>query len=145
VDDFSNEMVERFMKTRVYYADTDAGGVVYYANYLRWLEMARSDWLQQWGVSVADYVQQGVLFAVRRVEIDYRVPAVLGDEVEVTVEPTEVRRVRFALRQNVIRCGDNAQLASAVVHLACLTPEGKITTLPETMSETLRKMLSGQD
>ena len=75
------------MRTKVYYADTDAGGVVYYANYLRWLEMARSDWLEQSGVSVAEYVEQGVVFAVRRVEIDYHNSAVLGDEVEVTVEP----------------------------------------------------------
>ena len=74
------------MRTKVYYADTDAGGVVYYGNYMRWLEMARADWLERWGVSLADYVEQGVLFAVRRVEIDYLTSAVLGDEVEVTVE-----------------------------------------------------------
>ena len=59
------------MKTKVYYADTDAGGVVYYANYLRWLEMARADWLEESGVSLAEYVRQGTVFAVVRVEIDY--------------------------------------------------------------------------
>lgn len=51
------------MKTRVYYADTDAGGVVYYANYLRWLEMARFEFLERFGVSVTEYARQGFVFA----------------------------------------------------------------------------------
>lgn len=118
------------MKTKVYYADTDAGGVVYYANYLRWLEMARSDWLEAHGTSVAEYAQQGCLFAVSRVEADYHIPAVLGDEVEVTVAPHQVRRVRFTLQQDVIRSSDRVKLVSALVSIACLTPEGKITTIP---------------
>lgn len=130
------------MKTTVYYADTDAGGVVYYANYLRWLEMARSDWLASSGISITDYVAQGVIFAIRRVEIDYRIPAVLGDEVEVTVEPLEVRRVRFVLRQQVIRIGDGQILASANVTCACLTPEGKITAVPRPLAEEMSRMIS---
>ncbi len=90
------------MKTKVYYADTDAGGVVYYANYLRWLEMARADWLEQLGTPIKSYVEQGVIFAVVRAEVDYHKPAVLGDEVEVTVEPSQLRRVRFTLNQDVV-------------------------------------------
>ncbi len=129
------------MKTKVYYADTDAGGVVYYGNYLRWFEMARSDWLEHWGVSVADYARQGVLFAVRRVEVDYLAPAVLGDEVEVTVEAVETRRVRFTLRQQVIRTSDQAPLASALVTLACLTPEGRITQVPADMAAAMKQMI----
>ena len=129
------------MRTKVYYADTDAGGVVYYANYLRWLEMARSDWLEQAGTSVADYAQQGVLFAVARVEIDYHVSAVLGDEVEVTVDPEQVRRVRFVLSQHVVRVRDRAKLAAAQVTVVCLTPEGKITTLPPALAQAMSRQL----
>jgi len=125
------------VKAKVYYADTDAGGVVYYAHYLRWLEMARCDWLEQDGVSVADFARQGVLFAVVRVEIDYHVPAVLGDEIDVTVEPDQMRRVRFTLRQNVFRCADATKLVSAKVTIACLTPEGKVRPVPEALYRKL--------
>ena len=127
------------MRAKVYYADTDAGGVVYYANYLRWLEMARSDWLEQTGTSVAEFVRQGILFAVVRVEIDYHLPAVLGDEVEITVEPDQVRRVRFTLRQNVYRCSDAAKLVSAKITVACLTPEGKISSVPQELRRELSR------
>ena len=132
------------VRTKVYYADTDAGGVVYYANYLRWLEMARSDWLELSGVSITDYVEQGVLFAVVRVEIDYHISAVLGDEVEVTVEPERVRRVRFILRQNVVRISDGARLVSAKVTIACLTPQGKITTVPPQLAQQMSDLIPAE-
>ncbi len=132
------------MKTKVYYADTDAGGVVYYANYLRWLEMARSDWLEETGISVAQYVERGVLFAVVRVEIDYHVPAVLGNEIEVTVVAQQVRRVRFTLLQDVIRSSDGTKLAAAKITVACLTPEGKITSVPAELAQTLSQQLTGK-
>lgn len=125
------------MKTKVYYADTDAAGVVYYGNYLRWLEMGRSDWLDEWGVSLADYARQGVLFSVIRVEIDYLIPGVLGDEVEVTVEPEQVRRVRFVLRQDVVRVSDQAKLAAAKVTVACLSPDGKIVPVPQKLAQDM--------
>ncbi len=121
------------MKTKVYYADTDAGGVVYYANYLRWMEMARADWLEQSGTPLRDYVAQGVIFAVVRAEVDYHRPAVLGDEVEVTVEPVLLRRVRFTLAQNVYRCADGTKLASGKITVACLTPDGRPTAVPDNL------------
>lgn len=134
------------MKTKVYYADTDAAGVVYYGNYLRWLEMARSDWLDQWGVPLADYANQGVLFSVVRVEIDYLSPAVLGDDVEITVVPQRVRRVRFLLRQDVIRVSDRRTLATANVTLACLAPEGRAVPVPPRLAEVMsEKLEQGQE
>jgi tol-pal system-associated acyl-CoA thioesterase len=134
------------VKTKVYYADTDAGGVVYYANYLRWMEMARADWLEQFGASLRSFVEQGVIFAVVRAEVDYHKPAVLGDEVEVTVEPLELRRVRFTLAQNVYRCTDSAKLAGGKITVACLTPEGRPTAVPAnlTASFTLRPPTDSQ-
>ncbi|MFW6169136.1 MAG: acyl-CoA thioesterase [Planctomycetota bacterium] len=130
------------MKTKVYYADTDAAGVVYYGNYLRWLEMARSDWLDEWGVSLAEYAKQGILFSVVRVEIDYLTPAVLGDTVEITVEPERLRRVRFVLRQDVIRVSDGTKLAAAKVTLACLAPEGKIVSVPQRLARDMSAELA---
>ena len=126
------------MKTRVYYADTDAGGVVYYANYLRWLEMARFEFIESFGVSVTGYVNQGFVFAVARLEIDYLAPAMLGDEVEIETMVERVRRVRFILKQRVKRSGDGQELAAATLTLACVTPEGNLTALPDGLADALR-------
>ncbi len=127
------------MKTKVYYADTDAGGVVYYANYLRWLEMARCELIEALGMSVAEYVEQGFVFAVARVEIDYRVAAVLGDQVEIETLVERVRRVRFTLDQRVVRSSDDVELVRAKVTVACVSPQGKLIALPDDLAEALRE------
>ena len=122
------------MKTKVYYGDTDAGGVVYYANYLRWMEMARSDWLDDLGISVVEYARRGILFVVARVEIDYRVPAVLVDEVEIETAIERVRHVRFTVGQRVVRCADGKELTRARITVACLDSKAKIRPLPEELA-----------
>jgi len=127
------------MRTTVYYADTDAGGVVYYANYLRWFEIARSDWLAANDTSVAAYMKQGVLFAVARAEVDYHKPAVLGDEVEVTVRPVHKRHVRFTLAQEVYRVSDGTKLVSALITIVCLTPAGRPTAVPAALANVLAR------
>jgi acyl-CoA thioester hydrolase len=127
------------MKIKVYYADTDAGGVVYYANYLRWLEMARCELLEDMGTSVVEYVARGFVFAVARVEIDYRVPAVLGDEVEIETLVERVRRVRFVLDQRAVRSADGEELVRAKVTVACVSPQGKLIALPDDLAEALRE------
>jgi len=129
------------MKAKVYYADTDAGGVVYYANYLRWLEMARCDLVEGLGMSVAEYAERGFIFAVARVEIDYRVSAVLGDIVEIETVVERVRHVRFTLKQRVVRSADGEELVSAKVLLACVNPQGKVIALPEKLAAALRERL----
>ena len=104
---------------RVYYEDTDAAGVVYYANYLRFLERARTEWLRHLGFEVVamerDY---GSVFVVRRLAIDYRFPARLGDALCVSVAIAERGYSRLRLTQTVAR--DDAQLCAADVTLACL-------------------------
>jgi acyl-CoA thioester hydrolase len=127
------------VKTKVYYADTDAGGVVYYANYLRWMEMARCELLEDLGTSVAAYAEQGYVFAVARVEIDYRMPALLGDEVEIVTTVQQVRRVRFTVQQRVVRCADGEELATALVMVACVDPRGRVTALPDALAAALRE------
>jgi tol-pal system-associated acyl-CoA thioesterase len=129
------------VKTRAYYADTDAGGVVYYANYLRWLEMARYEYLEQFGVPLTEYVRQGYIFAVARLEIDYLTPTRLGDQVEIETQVERVRRVRFILRQKIKRCADDQDLAKAMLTLACLTPEGKLSALPDDLADALQRLV----
>ena len=104
---------------RVYYEDTDAAGVVYYANYLRYLERARTEWLSSLGLELAALEREhGITFVVHHVDIRYHQPARLGDRLDVTVAITGRGRARLVARQDVRR-GDEV-LAEATVTLACL-------------------------
>ena len=114
---------------RIYYEDTDVGGVVYYANYLRFLERARTDWLRAAGFEL-DAIQRDMkaVFVVRRVEADYHQPALLGNMITVTAEPTEVGASRLVIRQRVLRSrtsGDATDelLLSATVTLAFIASD----------------------
>lgn len=130
------------MRVRVYYADTDAGGVVYYGTYLRWLEMARWELIEGLGVPVAEYAAQGILFAVVRIEVDYLAPAALADELEIGTEVEGVRRVRFTVRHRVTRVADGQPLVAARVALASLSREGKIVALPESLASALQSRVA---
>jgi len=107
---------------RVYYEDTDAAGVVYYANYLKFMERARTEWMAALGFPLAAFEREhGVIFVVHRCEIDFHLPARLNDDLLVTVEGVQRGASRLVARQEVRR--ENAEgvvLTSAVVTLACL-------------------------
>jgi len=107
------------LPVRVYYEDTDAAGVVYYANYLRFLERARTEWLASLGHPVAELERvHGIVFVVRRIEVDYRRPARLSDALDVTVAIEALGRASLTARQRVMR-GDE-ELVAARVMLACV-------------------------
>ena len=104
---------------RVYYEDTDAAGVVYYANYLKFMERARTEWLAALGFPLASVEREhGVVFVVTRCEIDFVLPARLNDALDVTVEVLHRGASRLVARQEVRR--DEAVLTAARVTLACL-------------------------
>ena len=104
---------------RVYYEDTDAAGVVYYANYLRFMERARTEWLSSLGFELADLEREhGIAFAVHHVDIRYHQPARLGDRLDVTVAMAGQGRTRLIADQQVRRGED--VLVDARVTLACL-------------------------
>jgi acyl-CoA thioester hydrolase len=104
---------------RVYYEDTDAGGVVYYGNYLRYAERARTEALRDAGIPHADLVERfGLMFMVHRVEIDYVRPAVLDDKLVVDTETMDVGGATVLLRQTVR--GPNGVCAALRVKLACV-------------------------
>jgi len=104
---------------RVYYEDTDAGGVVYYANYLRFLERARTEWLAAMGFPLTVLEREHeAIFVVHRLEIEYTQPARLGEVLEVTFSVAERGRSRLIALQDVTRQG--ARLVHARVTLACL-------------------------
>ncbi|MCY4421250.1 MAG: tol-pal system-associated acyl-CoA thioesterase [Gammaproteobacteria bacterium] len=109
-------------QVRVYYEDTDAGGVVYYANYLRFMERARTEWLRALGVEQDRLMQdRNVLFAVRSVQIEYKRPARFNDALSVTVEPVATRPASLSIRQAIMHDQDEALLfAQADVNVVCL-------------------------
>jgi acyl-CoA thioester hydrolase len=104
---------------RVYYEDTDLGGVVYYANYLKFLERARTEWLRARGFEQTTLAAvHEVMFIVRSVALDYRKPARFNDQLEVTVELREIGASRIALHQLVTR--GKEELVAAQVEIACV-------------------------
>ena len=121
-------MTHRF-NLRVYYEDTDLAGIVYYANYLKFIERARSEWVRTLGIDqVRLKADEGIVFAVRRVEADYIAPAHFDDELEVTTVPVAVTGARVVLTQEVIRGGE--RLFSAQVTLVALSDTGHPVRLP---------------
>jgi acyl-CoA thioester hydrolase len=104
---------------RVYYEDTDSGGVVYYANYLRFLERARTEWLRALGFSQGKLAaEEGVLFVVRAVGVEYIKPSFFDDNLRVTVELAKVGASLMVVAQQVMREGE--VLVTAEIKLACV-------------------------
>ena len=108
--------------SRVYWEDTDAGGVVYYANYLKFLERARTEWLRTRGHSQREIVEQaGVLFVVARIEVDYRRAARLDDLLFVSCEPKAEGRVTLQFAQRITLGSPTGELVvEALIRAACV-------------------------
>jgi acyl-CoA thioester hydrolase len=120
-------MTEPFAHTvRVYWEDTDAGGVVFYANYLKFFERARTEWLRAAGFGQARLREQhGLMFVVADTALQYRRPARLDDELRITVEPEAPRGATLALAQRASRGGDalvDSRITIACVEAATLRP-----------------------
>ena len=113
---------------RVYYEDTDLAGLVYYANYLRFIERARSEMVRAAGIDQVAMKAQGLVFAVRRVEADYLSPARYDDQIEVRTTLDRVKGVRFDMPQEVWR-GETC-LFRARVTIVVLDAQGRPARLP---------------
>jgi acyl-CoA thioester hydrolase len=124
---------------RVYFQDTDAGGVVYHANYLNFMERARTEWLRSHGYSNAGLMKEfGMVFVVRSIKLDYLKPALLDDSLEVTAEIGEIGRSRISLTQSILR--GTAVLTEAEVHLVCVSLANfKPASVPEVLRVQLKK------
>lgn len=113
---------------RVYYEDTDMAGIVYYANYLRYIERARSDWVREIGIDQNAMRDDGLVFAVRRVEADYLSSARFDDELQVETSVQQVTGARLVMEQ-VVKRGQE-RLFEAVVTIVCVTDSGQPARLP---------------
>ncbi|MGD9649688.1 MAG: YbgC/FadM family acyl-CoA thioesterase [Dongiaceae bacterium] len=125
---------------RVYYAETDAGGVVYHAAFLNYAERARCEWLRELGYSVADLqYTHGLIFAVRNCDIEYLAPAKLDQELTITTHLLHMGGASLGLEQ-IIRHQD-AVLTRLKVTLVAVTTLGKTQRLPEELREKLQPYL----
>jgi acyl-CoA thioester hydrolase len=123
-------LVEHLFDLRVYYEDTDLAGIVYYANYLKFIERARSEWVRGLGVDqVALKRDAGLVFAVRRVEADYLLPGVFDDVLQVRTRLVEASGARLQLEQVIWR--GEERLFVSIVTLVCLTVAGRPARLPQ--------------
>lgn len=127
---------------RVYWEDTDAGGVVYHARYLAFFERARSDWLRVMGFpQVPMREHDNRLFVVRRIDIRFVAPARLEDELAITIDVEHLRAASLTFMQHMHRSGDDALLATARVDAACLDADRFV---PARMPEALRAAIRNQ-
>jgi acyl-CoA thioester hydrolase len=121
---------------RVYYEDTDLAGIVYYANYLKFIERARTEWVRSRGIDQRALKQNdGIVFAVRRVEADYLRPAVFDDQLTVATTLAQATGARLVLNQTVTRDGDT--LFEAVVTLVALAENGRPARVPDAVRAAL--------
>lgn len=130
-----------FWPVRVYYEDTDAGGVVYYANYLKFFERARTERLRTLGFEQDELrMRTGILFAVKSAQVEYLKPARLNDALLVTAEVSEIRRASLVFSQEVRRTAETGEkLCEATVRVVCLTDhEMRPTAIPDYLLQRIK-------
>ncbi len=127
------------LPVRVYFQDTDAGGVVYHASYVNFMERARTEWLREHGYSNAGLMKEfGMVFVVRSMKLDYLKPALLDDMLEITAKIKDLGRSRLTLLQTVSRGAE--LLTEAEVHLVCVSLASfKPVAVPEVLRVELKK------
>ena len=128
---------------RVYYEDTDAGGIVYHANYLRFAERARTETLRCLGIDQSRLRDEhNVIFIVRRYTIDYRAPARLDDALEVRTRMTGWRGAAIEAEQSVHRRGEDGALVALDLTIACVNGKGRPVRIPGTVREAFERAAS---
>lgn len=123
---------------RVYIEDTDAGGIVFHAKYLHYMERARTEWVRSCGVGLRAGLADNISYVVQRMALHYAVPARLDDQLLVTAEPVACGRVWMDFKQRVWRAEDRQLLCEADVRVACVALDsGRPRRLPENMQTLL--------
>ncbi|MEQ5834060.1 tol-pal system-associated acyl-CoA thioesterase [Marinobacter sp. NFXS9] len=126
---------------RVYIEDTDAGGIVYHARYLHFMERARTEWVRSQGIALRAGLADNISYVVQKMDIHFRQPARLDDELWVSANLVSSGRVWFGFKQQVIRQSDGAMLAEADVKVACVALDtGRPRALPEAMQAVVREI-----
>jgi 4-hydroxybenzoyl-CoA thioesterase len=127
-------------RCRVYYEDTDAGGIVYYVNYLKFMERARTERLRALGFAQSQLAGDDVLFVVHSAEARYHAPARLDDELLVSADVAEIKRASLRFRQQVRRAADGVLLCEGQILVACVRAD---SLKPRAIPEALRSAFEG--
>ncbi|MDP5052223.1 MAG: tol-pal system-associated acyl-CoA thioesterase [Congregibacter sp.] len=136
-----SEITEFSLPLRVYIEDTDAGGIVYYVNYLKYMERARTEFMRSLGMDRTAIFNDELMFVVSDLSVSYHRPAVLDDQLGATASVTAVAGASIRLKQCVRR--ENALIAQAKVTLACVNPQSLAPRrIPKAMLATLRAALN---
>lgn len=126
---------------RVYYEDTDAGGIVYYVNYLKFMERARTELLRSMGYAQSQLAQEDMLFVVHSAQARYHAPARLDDALKVTVEVVELRKVSLQFRQQVLHGETNRLLCEGLFQVACVRAQNlKPRAIPDAMQAAFAEL-----
>ena len=128
-------------RCRVYYEDTDAGGIVYYVNYLKFMERARTERLRELGFAQSSMAQENLLFVVHSSEARYHKPARLDDELLVSAEVIELNRASLRFKQEVRRVADETLLCEGQFLVACVRAD---SLKPRAIPEALRTAFAVQ-
>ena len=124
---------------RIYYIDTDAGGVVYYANYLHYFEKGRMEYMRGLGYNLAELAEQGYTFVVTKAEVKYNAPAKLDDLIRVYSEITEVKNASLVFKSKIFNHETDQLLTSAKITLACVGTDLSVQRIPEHVLEKLQQ------
>jgi len=122
---------------RVIYGDTDQMGVVYYANFLRWFERGRSEFLRQIGLPYSTIEKSGYHFPVADVNCHYTQSAYYDDVISIETELTDLRRVSLSFNYRIIRRADDCLLATGSTKHACIDRHGRVTRIPQLLETAL--------
>ncbi len=120
---------------KVYFKDTDAGGVVYYANYLKFLEMARTDFLDQCGISSKFFYDKKIFFAVKKVEANYIKPIFYGDIIQCKIKVEEIKNASFKLKYEIFNKDNLTFIGSTII--VSVTENFQVIKLPEQVKNFL--------
>ena len=124
------------IKVKIYYHDTDCGGVVYYANYLKYLEQARTEFFAEKGVSIKELADSGIYFVVARQELDYKSTAAYGDILEVYAQTSSVSAVRIEFEHEV-KNSDGKVVCQGKTLLVCVDKDFKPKAMPQGLREKI--------
>jgi len=135
-------MTSHLHQIRVYWEDTDAGGIVYHSNYLNFAERARTEMVRELGLKQSELAQQGFAFAVRRANIDFLRSAKLDDLLEVESVPVALGGASLDIRQIIRRLDDRVELVRVDVKLAFISLDGRPARIPADLRNSLQAYVS---
>jgi acyl-CoA thioester hydrolase len=131
------------LPVRVYIEDTDAGGIIFHAKYLHYMERARTEWVRSRGIGLRAGLSDNISYVVQKISIHYAAPGYLDDELLVTADLVAAGRIWMEFDQRVSRKGGGRELASATVRVACVALDsGRPRRLPEDLSQLLKQQLA---